>query len=184
MMKRIALSGVVRGIAIASGLVLAGLGTMYAAGSHTARVKQELTPTSMAPDAKGKANLTLRSSKHGKFRVLTKHLQGDKQFDLIVGGVKVGVLNTNGGGNARARFSTQPGAKDTLLGFDPRGARVVVRDEEDGEDVLEGDMPDDDDGTTVACCISEQGDDDNQGDEEGGGGDAECEELTPEECKE
>jgi len=170
-MKRIALGG-----AIVCGLVIGGLGTIYAVGGHGHRVKEELSATSMAPDARGKARLTLRGSKHGKFGVLAKHLAGGKQFDVIVGGVKVGALSTNGGGNGRVRFSTQPGTKDTLLGFDPRGARVIVRDE-DGDDVLVGDMPDDDDGTTIACCISE-------GDDDDGVGNTECEETTPEECQE
>src|SRR5262249_22321801 len=137
----------------------------------TARVKKDLTPTSMAPDARGKARLTLRSSKHGKFSVLAKHLPGDKQFDVIVAGVKVGSLTTNGGGAGRARFSTQPGSKDALLGFDPRGARVIVRDE-DGDDELEGEMPDDD-GTETGCCNAENEDEE---------GEIECEEMTPEEC--
>jgi hypothetical protein len=174
-MKRIALGRTVRGIAIVGGLLLGGLGTIYAVGGHGHRVKQDLSATSMAPAAHGKASLVLRGSKHGKFNVLAKHLAGDKQFDLIVGGVKVGSLSTNGGGSGRARFSTQPGSKDTVLGFDPRGARVIVRDE-DGDDVLVGDMPNDDDGSTVACCIS-------QGDDEDGVGNAECEEMTPEECQ-
>jgi len=165
-MKRMALGG-----AIVCGLIIGGLGTIYAVGGHGHRVKQNLNATSMAPDARGKARLTLRGSQHGKFSVLAKHLAGDKQFDVIVGGVKVGSLSTNGGGSGRARFST----KDGTLGFDPRGARVIVRDE-DGDDDLVGDMDEDDDGTTIACCISEEDDD--------GVGNAECEEMTPAECQE
>lgn len=171
-MKRIGLGRTSGSIAIVGMLLLGGFGTLYAVGGHTARVRGNLTPTSMAPNANGKARLTVRSSKHGKFSVLAKHLPGGQHYDVIVGGVKVGNLTTTAGGSGRARFNTQPGTKDTLLGFDPRGARVIVRDE-DGDDVLVGDIPDDDP-TETACCITEHDDD--------GAGDAECEEMTPDEC--
>lgn len=169
-MNRIA-TGAVRTFGIVSVLLLAGLGTPSPAGGNSARVKKDLTATSMAPEARGKARLTLRSSKHGKFSVLAKHLAGGQHFDVVVGGVKVGSLTTNSGGSGKARFSTQPRSKDTLLGFDPRGARIIVRDE-DGDDVLEGEMPDDD-GTETACCNAENEDEE---------GEVECEEKTPEEC--
>src|SRR5258708_34691968 len=124
------------------GVLLMGFGTLYAVGGHTAHVKQSLTPTTAAPNAHGKARLTVRSSKQSKFSVVASHLTGNAQYDVIVGGVKVGVLHTSSGGSGHALFSTQPTAKQALLGFDPRGSQVMVRDEEDGEDTLVGDIPD------------------------------------------
>ena len=158
-------------VAIPLAVVLTGVGTLFAVGGHTARVKQTLTATSMAPNANGKARLTLRGSRNGKFAIMAKHLSGNKQYDVIVAGVKVGIIKTSSGGNGHALFKTQPGGNHSLLGFDPRGGHVMVRDEESGDDVLVGDMPDDDDPTAVACCLSDDHD-----------GEVECEEMSPEEC--
>src|SRR5262245_64691323 len=69
-MNRIVTGSAVRTLGIVSVLLLAGLGTPSPASGNSARVKQALTATSMAPDARGKARLTLRSSAHGKFSVL------------------------------------------------------------------------------------------------------------------
>ena len=174
-MKRLGLRGAshhkLRLVAIVGGTLLAGLGTIYAAGGHTARVKLGLTATSAAPDARGKSRLTLKGSKHGKFKVLASHLAPNKTYDLIVGGVKVGEIPTGSSGRGKASFKTTPGANDALLGFDPRGDQVVVRDEDSGDDVLAGDMPDGD-ATETACCITENGDDN----------ETECEDMTPDEC--
>ena len=105
--------------------------------------------------------------------VVLGHLQGNKAYDVIVGGVKVGVIQTNAGGSGKASFSAKPSTRAALLGFDPRGDQVMVRDAEDGEDVLVGDMPDDDP-AAVACCLPQSGDDD---------GEVECEDLTDVECQ-
>jgi hypothetical protein len=172
MAKRTSRGGLLRGAAIVGGVVVIGLGTLYAAGGHTAHVKQSLTATTAAPAAHGNAKLVVRSSKRGKFAVGASHLQGNKVYDVIVGGVKVGVIHTNSGGAGKASFSTKPSARIALLGFDPRGGQVTVRDEDDGEDVLVGDMPDDDP-NAVACCLPESGDDD---------GEVECEDLTQADC--
>jgi hypothetical protein len=158
-------------LAIVGGALLAGFGTLYAAGGHTARVKLGLTATSAAPDARGKSRLTVKGSKHGKFKVLTSNLTPNKTYDLIVGGVKVGAIQTGSSGRGKASFKTTPGTKDALLGFDPRGDQVVVRDEDNGDDVLAGDMPDGD-ASETACCITEAGDDN----------ETECEDMTPDEC--
>src|SRR5215468_2698936 len=117
--------GVLR-LAILVGVVLTGVGTLFAVGVHGSRVKQNLNPTSMAPNANGKAQLTLKSSKNGKFQLTAKHLAGGKQFDVIVGGVKVGSMTTSAGGSGHARFKTQPSGKFGMLGFDPRGSQVIV----------------------------------------------------------
>src|SRR5262245_16067878 len=172
-MNRFATGGAVRTLTIVGVRLRGGIGTPSPAGAKTARVNNDLTATSTAPGARGKARLTLRSSEHGKFSVRAKRLAGGENFDVIVGGVKVGSITTNSGGSGKARFSTQPGSKDALLGFDPRGTMVIVRDE-DGDDVLEGEM-DDEDGTETARCNPENEDE---------GGEVECEEKTPEECME
>ena len=164
-MTRMGSRAMVRGFAIAAGVVLAGFGTLYALGGHTARVKQKLAATSAAPSAKGNAKLIVHGSKKGKFGVTAVHLQGGKQFDVVVGGVKVGQMTTNSGGTGTVHFSTTPGGTTALLGFDPRGSMVVVRDDDTGDDDLVGNMPPGD-GTETACCLPEG--DNSQGDEQGG----------------
>jgi len=171
---------IVRGFAIAAAVVLAGFGTLYALGGHTARVKQKLTATSAAPSAKGNAKLIVHGSKKGKFGVTAVHLQGGKQFDVVVGGVKVGQMTTNSGGTGTVHFSTTPGGTTGLLGFDPRGSMVVVRADDTGDDVLVGQMPEPS-STDIACCLPEG--DNSQGDEQGGSqGNSECEEMSAAEC--
>lgn len=147
--------------------VIAAAGALYAA-----QVKDNLAATSVSPpDARGKMRLRIKNSSKAKFKIVAGHLQGGRTYDVIVGGVKVGAINTSAGGNGRATFSARPGSGDALLGFDPRGAQVVVRDAEDGDDVLVGDLPDDDP-AAVACCLPESDDD----------GEVECEDLTADEC--
>lgn len=163
----------VRTLAIVSGVVIVGVGTLFAAGRHTVRSKQTLTATSNAPAAHGKAHLTLQSSKKGKFSLTATHLKGDTTYDVIVRGVKVTQIHTSSGGSGKALFSTKPGTKTTLLGFDPSGGQVLVRETDDGEDVLVGDMPEDNTGG-VACCLS-QGEDNGQTE-------VECEEMSAAEC--
>lgn len=158
-------------VAILGGVVLIGVGVPYAVGGHTARVKQDLTPTTAAPNAEGRARLILHSSKRGKFAIVARHLTRNKQYTVIVAGVKVGALQTGLSGGGRVLFSTQPRARDHMLGFDPRGNQIIVRDEDDGDDMLVGDVPDDDP-AAVACCLSDEADD----------GGIECEKLPPEEC--
>lgn len=158
------------GLAIIGG-TLAGAGTLYAAGHHPARVKEQLTATAAAPDAKGKLKFLLKTSSHAKLKIIASKLTGGKHYDLLVGGVKVGTIDTSSGGTGKASFSAAPRGADSVLGFDPRGDSVTVRDTEDGEDVLVGDIPSDDP-AAVACCLPE-GDDD---------GEMECEDLTTDEC--
>ena len=151
--------------------VLISAGALYAAGGQHTKVKQTLTATSVAPAARGKARLLVKSSKDGRFAVVATHLARNATYALLVGGVKVGAIQTTGGGSGRASFRTVPRAKDALLGFDPRGTQVIVRDEDDGEDVLVADIPADDP-AAVACCLSEGGDE----------GEVECEDLSSDEC--
>src|SRR5262249_52420569 len=84
--------------------------------------QQTLTPTDTDQDARGRAQLVLRTDEDGKFDVIAKKLDPDQTFDVIVNGVKVGTLTTTGGGSGRARFRSRPrSGDDQLLGFDPRG---------------------------------------------------------------
>lgn len=164
---------VVRVGGILAATALLGAGTLYAAARHhPARVNESLTATAAAPGARGKVKLLIKSSQRAKLKVLASQLAGGRTYDLLVGGVKVGTLATSGGGSGRASFSAAPGGRDALLGFDPRGEQMTVRDAEDGEDVLVGDIPADDP-TSVACCLAEADDD---------GGEAECEDLAADEC--
>jgi hypothetical protein len=155
-----------------TGTALLGAGTLYAAGArHPARVKEALTATSAAPDARGKVKFLLKNSSKAQLKINASKLAGGRSFDLLVGGVKVGTIATSSGGSGRASFSAAPRTNDALLGFDPRGAQMTVRDAEDGDDVLVGDIPADDP-TSVACCLSEEDDD----------GEVECEDLSADEC--
>lgn len=134
-------------------------------------VKQRLRGTSKAPRATGQATLMLTKLSKGTFLVIGRHLPRRHTFDVIVRGVKVGTLTTNGGGSGKAKFRTGGGRGNQLLGFDPRGAEVVVRDDTNGDDDLVGDMPDEGSAAgAFACCLP---DDD---------GETECEELTPTAC--
>lgn len=163
----------IRTLAIVAGVSLAGFGTLYAKGGHTVHSNQTLTATSNAPSAHGKAHLTLQSSKKGKFSLVATHLKGNTTYDVIVRGVKVTQIHTSNGGSGKALFSTKPNTKSTLLGFDPSGGQVLVRETDDGEDVLVGGMPEDNAGE-VACCLS-QGEDNGQTE-------VECEDMTAAEC--
>ncbi len=133
--------------------------------------KQALENDGADADAKGQTRFVLRQDAAGRFDVTAKRLAPDATFQVVVDGVMVGRIQTSGGGNGSARFSTQPSGHDQLLGFDPRGAHVVVRDAA-GNDVLTGTVPDDSvDPTEVACCLP--GDDSEA---------SECEQRTADEC--
>jgi hypothetical protein len=162
---------------IAAGLIAAGLviGTAGLVGaSSKANLTQPLAPTSGFAGASGKASLSLHAQKHkgakgtkGNFAVTANHLPQNSTYDLIVGGAKVGTLHTNGGGNGSAAFSTVPRGKRSLLGFDPRGRTVLLRDATGtGTDVLVGTVPDDTTGSQ-ACCTT------------GSDGETECEDVNP-----
>jgi hypothetical protein len=160
-MDRVALRIVVGAVA----LLTAG----SALASSDAKVNTPLTPTASAPGARGKAQLKLKTGKAGKFVVSAGRLAPNHSFDVVVGGVKVGSLQTNGGGGGRARFSTAPHGSDAVLGFDPRGMSVSVRDASDGEDDLVADVPDDNPGDG-ACCLTS------------GDGETECEDISADAC--
>lgn len=145
---------------IATGLVTAGLffGTAgLAAASSDAHIKETLTATTGAPTkAGGKASLSLQKkpgkATKGSFAVTVKRLDRSSSYDLIVDGVKISTITTNSGGSGRGAFNTKPRGTTALLGFDPRGSTVVLRDAS-GTDVLVGTIPDDSPGSH-ACCLA------------------------------
>ena len=141
------------------------------ASAHTEKEIGSLASTGVDPDARGKVKLTVRNLSDGRFEVKGQKLDPNATFDVLVDGVLVGEFTTNGGGNGRIRFRSRPRSpSDQLLGFDPRGALVVVRNAA-GQDVLAVQLADSGsvDPGDVVCCIP---------DAEG----AECEDRTLDEC--
>src|SRR5262245_17769815 len=144
--------------------------------------KGTLTATSAAPDARGRATLALKTASKGRFRVAARGLARKASFDLLVGGIKVGSFTTNAAGSGKIKLSTHPKGAETLLGVDPRGKSIVVRDEH-GADDLDGDLADDDDSSSGAfvCCRADD-DSDHGSDEDSDSDGAECDMETPDEC--
>jgi hypothetical protein len=182
-------------------LIAVGMGMASAARGRTARVRQALSPTTKAPKAHGKMLLVVRAGKKqldGAFDVGARHLAAKGKFEVLIGGVKVGELSSNRAGNGRIRLRTRPRGRALLLGVDPRGKQVVLRDE-DGDDVLEGDCPDDKPNAgKIACCVPDSaggafsdgehhsgthfdhGDGDHGDDDDGD--DSSCRRLTADDC--
>jgi hypothetical protein len=137
-------------------LVLSGLALFaFTPGAMArSRVVQPLTATSAAPAAHGHATFTLKKASKGRLLVRARGLAPKASFDLVVGGVKVGSFTTNAAGRGKIKLSTHPKGSQTLLGVDPRGRSLSVRDE-NGDDQLEGDMSDGENGSATgafACC--------------------------------
>jgi hypothetical protein len=148
-----------------------GLGVL--SGSASARSEKEsgsLSSTGVDDDANGAVKLTVKNQSDGKFEIKGKRLDPNATYDVLVDGVLVGQFSTSGGGNGRLRFRSRPHGSDTLLGFDPRGALVVVRNAA-GQDVLAVQLADSGsvDAGDVVCCIPDDGG-------------PECEDRTPTDC--
>jgi hypothetical protein len=135
--------------------------------SAASHLKAGLVSTGKDPDARGRATLVVRGSK-GKLGVSAHRLSNTATFEVIVDGVRIGTLSTHGGGNGKARFTTRPHGGDQLLGVDPRGKLLQVRDD-DGDDVLETEMPDDSEPGAIRCCRTHEDE-------------TECEAESPDEC--
>jgi hypothetical protein len=140
--------------------------------SAKTRITQPLSPTPHAPHATGTAKLVLKTGSSGRFSVRARHLPAGKSFDVVVNKVKVGTLATGPRGRGVARFSTSPRGHRAMLGFDPRGTEVEVRDADTGEDDLDAEMPDDHPDSAIGCCLGDRD----------GEGETECEDLTAAEC--
>jgi hypothetical protein len=157
-------------------ILMVFLASVLVAAAHTPasaggrKVKQVLVTTGADPDAGGKASLALKQASTGQFEIQVRKLARKATFQVIVEGVHVGDLVTNGGGGGKLRFRSRPRGNDLSLGFDPRGRSIVVRDA-DGNDVLVGDFPVTPPGApaSIVCCIP-----DDQG--------PECEDRTADEC--
>ena len=153
---------VVLALALAGALALAAPAT-----ARVAHVKKALTPTSKAPRARGSANLVVHGS-NGRLGISAKRLRGGSTFQVVVDTVRIGTLVTSGAGGGKAHFRTKPHGNDQLLGVDPRGKLIEVRDE-DGDDVLDGQMPDDSEPGAIRCCVADEDE-------------TECEQETSDEC--
>jgi len=155
----------------AGAILLAGLASPAAVEAKSSvKIKQDLTATAAAPDARGEVRFDLKSADDGRLRITVKKLARKALYQVVVGDVAVGEIATKGGGGGRLRFRSQPGGNDALLGFDPRGATVIVRDAQ-GRDVLAGtiaDAPSGDPGDVICCVPDDSG--------------PECEDRTPAEC--
>ncbi|HLK09748.1 MAG TPA: hypothetical protein VKW76_00025 [Candidatus Binatia bacterium] len=133
-------------------------------------VTQALTATAKAPRAKGHTQLVLKSGAKGTFAVVAKHLAPKQPFDVVVNGVKVGTFTTSASGKGRIKFSRPGHAHGALLGFDPQGAYLVIRDHQGDDDLFCGEPPAD--SATAACCLQSADHDD----------DAECVRLSAAAC--
>lgn len=159
----------------AAALALAGL-VVAAPAVAGSKSKAKLNTTSASPDpvkTKGKVDFKSRGGADGKFLVVVNKLAPSTSYDVVVDGVRVASVVTNKGGTAKALFMTRPKrGKQLLLGFNPRGAQVSIRNE-DGEDVLEGEVPVPEvkpsDAGKVGCCVPDDGGE-------------ECEDRTPDAC--
>ena len=153
-------------------LVLTIMALLAVPAVHAATVKQTLQATGVVAGAQGTASFALGGSasrgRHGKLKVAARHLPAGKSFNVSVAGVRIGTLTTNGAGSGSASFSNPQKGHAQLLGVDPQGHLVEVSDDQ-GEDVMEGDMPDDQNQGDIQCCVP---------DDDG----TECEETSPADC--
>jgi len=161
-------------VAAVAFLALVGF-PLAAFAANSFKLDASLQPTGSDSDAKGRARFQLRGSADGRFDLKVQRLGRDAVYEVILNGVRVGDLATTGGGSGKLRFRSHPrSTSDVFLGFDPRGASVVLRDDA-GSDVLAANVPVGDSGSgsssdgDVLCCIP---------DDSG----SECEDRTPEAC--
>jgi hypothetical protein len=130
-------------------------------------VTTALTPTTKTPNARGRAQLDMKSVTKGRLRIVARGIAASSTFDVVMDGVRVGTLTTNSGGKGKLTLSTHPKGRAGLMGGDPRGDHLEVRDH-DGDDDLECHLPGGDH-PEIACCLSDDGE-------------TECELKDVEEC--
>jgi len=143
------LAATVAAVAIAAGVV------RVHAAHNVQRV--DLVATPVTPAARGWTTLHVSHGATTTFVVSARALAPHAAFDVVVDGVKVGSLTTSGGGNGKLRFRSRPRGHDAVLGFDPQGADVVIRDH-DGHDCLIG-SGHPGDSASGACCLPDGHDD-------------------------
>jgi hypothetical protein len=139
-------------------------------------IRQDLSVTGVDPDARGQVQAQISSLKSGmraKLDVRGRRLDPKATYVVLLDGVRIGTLTTTARGSGQARFTSQPRRKDQLLGVDPRGMQIEVRNAA-GDGVLETHVPDDTiDPTHIRCCVA-HGDDANEA--------PECEDVTADAC--
>ncbi len=141
-------------------------------------LKQELAPTGADPDARGKAGVAVARHSQGRLKIQARRLSPRATYEIVLEGVRIGTLRTTRGGNGVANFSTRPRGRTQRLGADPRGRLLEIRDD-DGDDVLLGELPKDLEAEgKVRCCLADEEDDEDEEESRA----AECEATTPEEC--
>ncbi len=165
---------------LAGAMALLACTTVMAGAAHAkssnsgSKSKLDLSSTGLDDDARGQAKVKVRGSSDGRFEIKATKLAGNEVFEIVVNDIRVGDLTSDSRGKARASFRSNPRpGKDDFLGFDPRGATVILRDG-GGLDLLAGVIPsgsssgsgDDND---IACCLP---------DDSG----VECEDRTADEC--
>ena len=152
-------------------VAIIGLGTLPGmASARTEKERGSFSRTGVDDDATASAKLLVKNESDGKFEIKVKKLDPDATYDVLVDGVLIAQLATNGAGNGHVRFRSRPHPKDLLLGFDPRGAVVVVRNAA-GQDVLAIRLAANDavsDGDIICCIPDDSG--------------PECEDRTADEC--
>ena len=142
------------------------------ASSGKGKEDAELISTGLDDNAHGRVKFQVRSGSDGRFEVRVSRLAPDSAYEVLADGVVIGTVTTSGGGSGKLRFRSEPRSpSDLLLGFDPRGMVVVIRDV-DGGDVLAITVPStsssSDDGDVICCIPDDSG--------------PECEDRTPAEC--
>jgi hypothetical protein len=162
--------------ATAVAVLLIGVGAHRADAGKSIKIKIGLSATGVDQDASGQVQAQIVSPKSGmraNLDLKARRLDPNTTYQVLLNGVPVGTLTTTPGGNARARFSTLPRRKDQLLGADPRGMQIEVRNS-NGDGVLETTVPDNGmDPTKIPCCIAQSGGSNEQ---------PECEDLTADAC--
>lgn len=159
----------IRGTLVLAALAVLTLGAPVQAKNGSGH-SGALQATGTDPDARGRAVVRVRGASDGRFELKVSKLDPRATYEVFVNGVRVGAIQTTGGGSGKIRFRSRPRAdRDEILGFDPRGALVAVRNSA-GQDVLAATLPTSTANSgDVICCVP---------DDSG----PECEDRTVAEC--
>lgn len=153
------------------------------AGSRKLPVTGQIRPTAAAPNANGNFEENVEDGLpnasgeiKGALAVTANKLAPLTTFGVKVGGVPIGVLQTNSLGSGLSMFRTRvgrhPSRRVQKLSVDPRG-KVVTLTSPAGDEVLQGDISDPTTPGGVQCCLNTH---DANGDQQG------CASLLPAEC--
>src|SRR3954468_11708217 len=91
-------------IAVLAGLLVVATGVAHA----KVRVRQSLTAAAAGSSARGVARLALKTGSEGEFKLQVRHLDRHATYAVLVGGMRVADVTTNGGGSGGVRFRTRP----------------------------------------------------------------------------